>query len=68
VANDNDPRSSNDVVKKGGVAPDDAAADDVTRDTYGFTGTRNVAETADDAGATRRRAEEVLGLDTDTEP
>jgi hypothetical protein len=68
VANDKNPRSPNDVVKKGGVAPDDAAVDDVTRDTYGFTGTKHEAETADDHEAARRRAEEVLGLDTDTEP
>jgi len=59
-----------DVVRKGGVAPTDADAEDVTRDSYGFTGSRNISEEQEeqqDHETAKRRATEVLGLANEPE-
>ena len=67
-----DPKSADDrdIVRKGGVAPTDADAEDVTRDSYGFTGSRNISEEQEeqpDHETARRRATEVLGLSDEQE-
>jgi hypothetical protein len=55
------------IVKQGGVAKDEADAEDVSRDSYGYTGSSNTGEQADPDEA-RRRAEEVLPADGETSP
>ena len=47
------------VVRMGGVAKDDAAAEDVTRDTYGFSGT-DAIEADGTPEEARRRADQLL--------
>jgi hypothetical protein len=47
------------VVRMGGVAKDDAAAEDVTRDTYGFSGA-DVTSREGDPEEARRRADQLL--------
>ena len=47
------------IVKEGGVGKSDAEVEDVSRDTYGFTGSPNTEEQMSPEEA-RRRAEEVL--------
>jgi hypothetical protein len=47
------------VVRMGGVAKDDAATEDVTRDTYGFSGT-DVTEAEGSPEEARRRADQLL--------
>jgi hypothetical protein len=46
-------------VRDGGVAPDDAATEDVTRDTYGFTESPTPESDLSPADA-RRRVNEIL--------
>lgn len=50
------------VVRSGGIAPDAASAEDVTRDTYGFTETDPDAESADERIAEADRAAAAAGI------
>ncbi len=50
------------VVRSGGIAPDAASAEDVTRDTYGFTETDPDAESADERIAETDRAAAAAGI------
>jgi hypothetical protein len=47
------------IVREGGIGGSDAQGEDVSRDTYGFTGSPNTEEQMSPEEA-RRRAEEVL--------
>jgi hypothetical protein len=46
-------------VRDGGIAREDAAAEDVSRDTYGFTGSTNI-DTDMSPDEARRRVDEIL--------
>jgi hypothetical protein len=46
-------------VRDGGIAREDAAAEDVSRDTYGFTGSKNI-DTEVSPDEARRRVDEIL--------
>ena len=54
-----DSAPEDDVVRMGGVAKDDASMEDVTRDTYGFSGA-DVTSREGNPDEARRRADQLL--------
>ena len=50
------------VVKKGGIARDDAETEDVSRDTYGFTESNPPAATPEERFAEAERVAEAEGV------
>lgn len=50
------------IVRSGGIAPDEASAEDVTRDTYGFTETEPDSESAEERIAEANRAAAAAGI------
>ena len=54
--------ASDSVVKKGGIARDDADTEDVTRDTYGFSESDPPAATPEERFAEAERVAEAEGI------